>query len=49
MDPYGNNKTGTGLGLNIASQILKIHDAKYGVESEVGQGSTFWFELEAVE
>ena len=49
VDPYGNNKTGTGLGLNIASQILKIHDAKYGVESEVGQGSTFWFELEAVE
>ena len=49
VDPYGNNKTGTGLGLNIASEILKIHDAKYGVESEVGQGSTFWFELEAVE
>lgn len=45
VNPYGNNKKGTGLGLNIASAALKIHDADFGVESEIGEGTTFWFEL----
>jgi signal transduction histidine kinase len=36
---------GTGLGLSIVKNILELHDARYGVESEVGKGSTFWFEL----
>ncbi len=37
--------TGTGLGLSIVKNILKLHNADYGVESEKGKGSTFWFEL----
>ena len=37
---------GTGLGLSIVKQVLEIHGAKYGVESELGNGSTFWFELD---
>ena len=37
---------GTGLGLSIVKGILEIHNAAYGVESALGQGSTFWFELE---
>lgn len=37
---------GTGLGLSIAKEILLMHKAKFGVESEPGQGSMFWFELE---
>lgn len=37
---------GTGLGLSIVKNILQLHDAQYGVESEVGKGSTFWFVLE---
>lgn len=36
---------GTGLGLSIVKNILQLHDARYGVESRVGEGSTFWFEL----
>jgi len=37
---------GTGLGLSIVKNILILHRAQYGVESEIGKGSTFWFELQ---
>lgn len=36
---------GTGLGLSIVKNILELHQARYGVSSEVGKGTTFWFEL----
>lgn len=36
---------GTGLGLSIVKEILEVHDAVYGVESTLGEGSTFWFEM----
>lgn len=36
---------GTGLGLSIVRNVLDMHEARYGVESKVGQGSTFWFEI----
>ncbi|MBR3932959.1 MAG: sensor histidine kinase [Clostridia bacterium] len=36
---------GTGLGLSIVKHILESHKANYGVKSEVGKGSVFWFEL----
>jgi signal transduction histidine kinase len=38
-------KSGTGLGLSIAKEVLELHRARYGVNSRVGSGSTFWFEL----
>jgi signal transduction histidine kinase len=46
---YQRQTEGTGLGLAISSAILKSHHAKYGVQSKVGEGSTFWFELPLVE
>lgn len=36
-------KIGTGLGLSITKAILINHGYDFGVESEVGKGSTFWF------
>lgn len=36
---------GTGLGLSIVKHILEQHNTTYGVESKLGVGSTFWFEL----
>jgi len=35
----------SGLGLNICQKVLSLHGCEYGVESELGKGSTFWFEL----
>ena len=39
---------GLGIGLYICSEILKIHSAKFGVESEPGKGSLFYFILPAI-
>jgi signal transduction histidine kinase len=35
----------SGLGLSIVKKIISIHGGKYGVISEIGKGSTFWFEI----
>ncbi len=40
---------GSGIGLNIAKQVLDLHQAKYGVNSKKNQGSIFWFELSKVQ
>ena len=38
-------QVGTGLGLSIVKNVLDLHGGSYGVISELGKGSTFWFQL----
>jgi two-component system CheB/CheR fusion protein len=40
--------SGLGMGLYISSEIINTHKGKIGVESELGNGSTFYFELPMV-
>ncbi len=40
---------GTGLGLSISQKIIELMDSKLQVKSELGAGSTFWFEVELAE
>lgn len=37
--------SGSGIGLSIVKSILVAHKADYGVESTLGEGSTFYFRL----
>lgn len=45
--PYHKDRPGmgTGLGLSIVKAVLEGHQAPFGVNSELGKGSIFWFGL----
>jgi two-component system CheB/CheR fusion protein len=40
-----NMTSGLGMGLYISSEIINTHNGKIGVESKLGEGSTFYFDL----
>lgn len=45
IDNSESSYTGLGLGLYICSEIIKKHGGQIGVDSELGNGSAFWFIL----
>ncbi len=40
---------GTGLGLTISKNIIELLNGELGVDSEVGEGSVFWFLIDLIE
>ncbi|HMH21697.1 MAG TPA: hybrid sensor histidine kinase/response regulator [Puia sp.] len=45
VEESANRFQGLGIGLYICAEILRRHDGDFGVESELGKGSAFYFSI----
>ncbi|MCC8425573.1 CheR family methyltransferase [Mucilaginibacter sp. UR6-11] len=45
VDDTSQRYSGLGLGLYISAEIVRRHDGIIGIESNPGEGSTFWFTI----
>jgi len=41
----GNNEKSTGIGLNIVKKVVGLHEGEIWLESELGQGTNFFFSI----
>jgi two-component system sensor histidine kinase/response regulator len=49
VEDAANRFQGLGIGLYICAEIIRRHEGEYGVESEPGQGSVFYFSVPIIE
>jgi signal transduction histidine kinase len=44
-EPAGGRGKGAGIGLYVASVLLKAHGVELHCDSQLGEGARFWFRL----